>query len=75
MKGWITVTVPDNGYDVTTLVNINNITHIKKLTDYTNSAVTGKSRIYFNTSTDATQRYLPCQENFEEMIALISAAQ
>jgi len=75
MKGWITVTVPDNGQDVTTLVNINNITHVKNLGDFLTANGSGKSRIYFNTSTDANQRYLPCQETFDELIVLISGAQ
>jgi len=74
MKGWITVTVPDNGQDVTTLVNINNITHIKNLGDFLTVTGSGKSRIYFNTSTDATQRYLPCQETFDMISDLISKA-
>ena len=74
MKGWITVTVPDNGQDVTTLVNVNNITHIKNLDDFYTVTGSGKSRIYFNTSTDATQRYLPCQESFDVIIELIGKA-
>ncbi|OCX51182.1 hypothetical protein BEL04_20980 [Mucilaginibacter sp. PPCGB 2223] len=74
MKGWITVTVPDNGQDVTTLVNIHNITHIKNLKDFLTISGSGKSRIYLNTSTDATQRYLPCHETFEMLMALISEA-
>jgi len=74
MKGWITVTVPDNGQDVTTLVNISNITHIKNLGDFLTVTGSGKSRIYFNTSTDATQRYLPCQETFDVISDLISKA-
>jgi hypothetical protein len=75
MKGWITVTVPDNGKDVTTLVNTRNITHIKNLDDFMSTVLTGKSRIYLNTATDSTQRYLPCQENFNTIIALINDAQ
>ena len=74
MKGWITVTVPDGGQDVTTLVNVNNITHIKNLDDFLTTSGTGKSRIYFNTSTDATQRYLPCQESFDTLADMISKA-
>jgi hypothetical protein len=75
MKGWITVTVPDGGKDITTLVNIDNITHIKNLDDFMSTVLTGNSRIYLNTSTDATQRYLPCQESFATLMAMITDAQ
>jgi len=75
MKGWITVTVPDNGQDITTLVNINNITHIKNLGDFATANGSGKTRIYFNTSINSSQRYVPCQESFDVLMALITDAQ
>ncbi len=74
MKNWITVTVPDGGKDVTTLVNTQNITHIKKLDDYSNPSG-GKTRLYLNTSTQAAQRYLHCNETFDMIVDFIAEAQ